>query len=195
MLGSISSLGERARGRRWETTASALALGAVGSGALLGGTLGSLGALLPLGAATRAWTELAVITAAVLVDTAWLPRRIGPIRQVNDHWLQIYRGWIAGSGFGIQLGLAVATVVTSATTYVVLVSMLLVGNVWIGVVIGAAYGGVRALTSVLGGAIRRPEQLVLADRLLSHTDGMARMSVVAVTAGWALGAFLLWKGG
>ena len=42
----------------------------------------------------------------------------GPRRQVNERWLDEYRGWVYGLGFGAQLGLGVTTVITSAATYV-----------------------------------------------------------------------------
>ena len=52
----------------------------------------------------------------------------GPRRQVNERWLDEYRGWVYGLGFGAQLGLGVTTIVTSAATYVALFAALLSGT-------------------------------------------------------------------
>ena len=52
----------------------------------------------------------------------------GPRRQVNERWLDEYRGWVYGAGFGAQLGIGVTTVVTSAATYAALLAALLAGS-------------------------------------------------------------------
>lgn len=195
MLGSISLLGERARGRRWGVTVGWLALGAVGAGAGLGAVLGEIGELLPLGSAAAAYALLAALGLAVVVDVGWLPRRVGPVRQVNDQWLTVYRGWVAGLGFGVQLGLAVATVVTSATTYVVLAAMVLVRDPGQAAAIGAVYGGVRAATVLPGAAIRTSADLARADSQLARSDGAARYAVVAVTACSLVLTLALFQGG
>jgi len=191
MLGSISLLGERARGRRWIVTATALAIGATAAGSALGFVFGAAGSVLPLDATARVELELALVAAAAAVDAVWLPRRAGPIRQVNDQWLAVYRGWVAGSGFGVQLGLAVVTVVTSATTYVFLGSMLLVGSVSAAVLIGFTYGAMRAVGAFFGGVIRTPRDLARADAVLASTDSLARWSVVATSVVWVAAALFL----
>ena len=61
------------------------------------------------------------LAAAVLLEL--LPGRMpGPRRQVNERWLDEYRGWVYGLGFGAQLGLGVSTVVSSAATYVAIIA-------------------------------------------------------------------------
>ena len=111
MLTSISPLGERARGNRWPVTVAAYVLGSGVAGAAVGGVLGLLGDLLlrplPLVAA-------AVCLAAAAADLAGLLPRGS--RQVDEDWLVRYRGWVYGLAFGGQLGVGVATIVTSAAT-------------------------------------------------------------------------------
>ena len=195
MLGSISLLGERARGRRWGVTVGWLALGATAAGAGLGAVLGGFGELLPLHSATAAYALVAALGLAIAIDLAWLPRRVGPLRQVNDQWLTVYRGWVAGLGFGVQLGLAVATVVTSATTYVVLAAMILVRDPAQAAAIGAVYGGVRAASVLPGAAIRTPADLARADSRLVRSDRAARYAVVAATACSLVLALAIFQGG
>ena len=52
----------------------------------------------------------------------------GPRRQVDERWLDEYRGWVYGAGYGAQLGLGVTTVVSSAATYVALLAAFLTGE-------------------------------------------------------------------
>jgi hypothetical protein len=45
------------------------------------------------------------------------PRPVpGPRRQVDDRWRDQYRGWVYGLGYGVQLGVGVTTIVSSAAT-------------------------------------------------------------------------------
>jgi hypothetical protein len=195
MLGSISLLGERARGRRWGVTVGWLAIGATAAGAALGAVLGAVGRILPLTSTGAAYALLVVLAMAILVDLLWLPRRVGPLRQVNDQWLLVYRGWVAGVGFGVQLGLAVATVVTSATTYVVLAAMALTGDPARGAAIGVLYGAVRAAGVLPGLAIRTTDDLARADRGLVRSDRAARYATVAATASCLVLTLVLFQGG
>jgi len=91
-------------------------------------------------------------------------------RQVNENWLARYRGWVYGTGFGFQLGLGVATIVTSATVYVALLLAVLTGSVLGGVAVGATFGLVRALPLLAVGRVHDP-------------DGIRR--VLARGAAWA----------
>jgi hypothetical protein len=161
MLASITPLGERGRQSRWPVTTAAFLLGAVLAGAAGGAALGALGHLvLPATFGSRG--RLAVLGAGLLTAVALdaLPARVpGPRRQVNEHWLDEFRGWVYGLGFGAQLGLGVDTVVTSAATYAALLAALLSGSSTGGLLIGACYGAVRGLTPLAGAHVHRPEQL------------------------------------
>src|SRR5213080_2807837 len=97
MLTSITPLGERGRGSRWAATIVALALGSALAGAAGGLAAGAAGVALDLG-----------------IGGDPLP---GPRRQVNEQWLGAYRGWVYGIGFGLQLGLGVATIVSASAVY------------------------------------------------------------------------------
>jgi hypothetical protein len=124
---------------------------------------------------------LLTLGTAAVVDLLWLPRKIGPVRQVNDQWLAAYRGWVAGAGFGFQLGGAVATVVNSASTYATLVVMVLVHDIRAAVLIGMVYAGVRAATVLAGGFIRTSADLARIDSALVRADGPMRYATAAAT--------------
>ena len=56
-------------------------------------------------------------------------------RQVNEDWLTTYRGWVYGLGFGYQLGLGIATIVTTSTVWLVWVVALARGSWLVGLAI------------------------------------------------------------
>jgi hypothetical protein len=181
MLGSITPLGERARNSRWGLTVGALVLAATLAGALLGGSLGALGGALGIGGSQLALAALGVaLLAAIALDLGLAGLRIPTLdRQVDDRWLYEYRGWVTGTGFGLQLGLGVATVVTTALTYVTFVAAALSGSAAAGAAIGGLYGAVRGL-SVLGSArVGSTERLVGVDRWLRRWEHPVRRAALA----------------
>src|SRR5664279_271540 len=140
MLARITPLGERGRQSHWIVTVAAFALGAGAAGAAAGALLGTLGSLLPGAIGTQART-VAVACALIAafgsdVSATSVP---GPRRQVDERWLDRYRGWVYGLGFGSQLGLGIVTVITSAATYVCLLCALLAGPATGALVVGV-YG-------------------------------------------------------
>ena len=80
-------------------------------------------------------------------------------RQVNERWLDEYRGWVYGIGYGFQLGLGVVTIVTSAATYLTFVAAFLCHSVLGGLAIGPTFGLVRALPVLLTAPVRTPAAL------------------------------------
>ena len=162
MLASITPLGERGRHSHWAVTISAFVLAATGAGAAAGAVLGALGnVVLPAGwhADSRLVAAGALLIAALALDVV-ATRVPGPRRQVDERWLDRYRGWVYGLGYGAQLGVGIVTVVTSAATYVTLACALLSANVGRGAVIVGVYGAVRGLTPLLAAGVGTSEQLV-----------------------------------
>lgn len=181
MLTSISPLGERARGNRWPVTVTAYVIGSVLAGGAVGAGLGLVGELLlrplPLVAAG------ACLLAALPDLLGLLPRGS---RQVNEDWLVRYRGWVYGLAFGAQLGVGVATIVTSAATYAVLALCLLSGDVAVGLGLGAAFGLVRAAPILLLRTASTPEALRAVGARLERLAGAAGRATTAVLAAAAL---------
>jgi hypothetical protein len=181
MLASITPLGERSRGFSWNVTATAFALGSVSAGAGTGAALGALGSLLPSGTGWRSVALVAVLGATVLLDATPLRRRLpSSRRQVNEDWLQRYRGWVYGLAFGAQLGVGVATVVNSAAIYAVPVAEVLGGSAWIGAAIGGAFGVTRAVSLWPARTADRPDRLLGLHRRLLRAEPALRGTAVGL---------------
>ena len=182
MLTSISPLGERARGNRFWRTAAAYAVGSLLGGTAIGAALGAAGAPF-VGAVDDAvpWAVLAAAAVAgVVLDTI---RRLPTLRrQVDERWLSTYRGWVYGSGYGFQLGLGVATIVTASTTYVALLAAALTGSPGSGAVVGATFGAARALPLLVTARVRTADDL---GRLHRGVAGAAEPVATATRAAQA----------
>ncbi len=189
MLASIHPLGERARDRRWSVTVSAYVLGSTVAAALLGTALGAVGGLLPLTPSVTAVLVVALCAAALAFDLRVGGLRLPTVhRQVDKDWLDRYRGWVVGLGFGFQLGLGVVTIVTTAAVYLTLALALLTGSVAGGAAVGATFGLVRALVILAVANVRRPDQLRTALRRMQGVRplfdrlGIAVQALVLITA-------------
>ena len=181
MLASIHPLGERARERRWGVTVGAYLFGSTLAAALLGAGLGGLGDVLPLTPGATAGLVVAAGALALAADLGALP--LPTIhRQVDKDWLDRYRGWVVGLGFGFQLGLGVVTVVNTAAVYLALVLALLSGSVAAGAVVGTTFGLVRALVILVVAPVRRPDQLRLALRRMHSWRSLSQRAGIAVQA-------------
>jgi sulfite exporter TauE/SafE len=184
MLASITPLGERGRRSTWGVTVTAFLLGAVLAAAAAGAGLGALGSVaLPdaLTARDRVVGLAMALAAAILLD-AGLARVPGPRRQVNERWLDDYRGWVYGLGYGSQLGLAVTTVVSSAATYVALVAAFLSGSAGRGAIILACFGAIRGLTPLAAAHVHSQRQLLALHAALDRWRGRVRWGAVGVEA-------------
>lgn len=183
MLASIHPLGERARDRRWGVTVSAYALGSTLAGALLGALLGGAGSLLALGPGTTAGLVLVLGAAALAYDLGLGGLRLPTVRrQVDKDWLDRYRGWVVGLGFGFQLGLGVVTIVTTAAVYLTLALAALSASPAGGAAVGATFGLVRALVILAVAPVRRPDQLRAALRRMQVWQPRSERAGVAVQA-------------
>jgi hypothetical protein len=110
-------------------------------------------------------------------------------RQVNEDWLGEYRGWVYGIGFGVQLGLGVVTIVTTASVYVTWTAALLSASAGLGAAVGAAFGLARALPVLAGARVRTPAAIGARGRAMETAAGRFRtLTVVAelVVAGGAI---------
>jgi len=181
MLSSIHPLGERTRQNRWLVTVTAFTIGATGIAALIGAALGWAGGLIPAMSSTATLLVMASIVAtAGLLDAFGMPVP-GPERQVNEHWIGTYRGWVYGGAFGIQLGVGLATYVVTWSVYATLALELVTGSPALGAVIGAVFGAGRSIGLLLAGRVDR------ASRLSAFHERMAGLGpVVRLTAGYGV---------
>ncbi len=192
MLASITPLGERGRRSTWGVTIAAFGLGATVAGSLLGAVVGLAGRLTlsGLGLQPRLIGLAAVLAVAICLDLR--PGSApGPLRQVNERWLDEFRGWVYGLGFGAQLGLAITTVISSAATYVALAAAFLTADAARGALVLGCFGAVRGLTPLAAARVQRPDQLLaLHARLERWRAPSARAGAILLGAMLALA--VLW---
>jgi hypothetical protein len=184
MLASITPLGERGRQSHWVITVTAFLIGAVGASLVVGLLAGAAGALV-LPKSFSAHARLGVLAASALIALALdaaSDAAPGPRRQVNERWLDQYRGWVYGVGYGAQLGLGLVTVVSSAATYVALLAAFLTADPGAGALVVGCYGATRGLTPMLTAHVRTPRQLVALHARLERWRGPARGGGVAILA-------------
>lgn len=183
MLTSITPLGERTKGNRWALTAAAYVVGSLLGGLALGALGGALGLLLRSGIGTTS-TALALasvcVVAAVLDAAGVRPRSWR--RQVDEQWLQAFRGWVYGAGFGLQLGFGLVTIVTSWSTYAVVAASVLVGSFPWSLAVGATFGLARGLVLMGARSVRAPEDLARLHGRLVERSRAARAATVATLA-------------
>jgi hypothetical protein len=192
MLGSITPLGERGRGRVWGRTVVALILGGAVGGAALGALAGAAGQLLTdvtgVGSGTRLWLLAVALGAACLLDLSG--RVPTPHRQVNEDWLTLYRDWVYGLGFGFQLGFGLATIVTTASIFALIAAAALTGSVGGGVLVGVTFGALRSATVMLGARARTPEASGRLALTLERLERPAKIVTPAVLAALGAGALV-----
>src|SRR5690242_11211044 len=192
MLASITPLGERARRSHWATTTSFYLLGSTAAGAAGGALAGSLGSLLVAGLSLEA--RLAIVAGVLalgLVIELVRGAVPGPRRQVNERWLDEYRGWVYGLGFGAQLGAGVTTIVVSSAVYAVWLAALVSARPLTGVVIGACAGALRGATVLASARAVTPQRLVELHQRLARLQRPVRAGGLAAQLALAAVAMLV----
>ena len=160
MLSSIHPLGERARNNPWWLTVGAFTLASVTAGSMVGAALGLLGTVPVSGLSDTA--RLAAIAGIAIAAGLFDWKRVdppGPGRQVNEHWIGYYRGWVYGGAFGAQLGLGVLTYIITWGVYATLAAEFIAGSWFGGAIIGAVFGFGRAIAPLTAVWIDRPSRL------------------------------------
>lgn len=184
MLSTITPIGERGRNHRYYSTAAWFVLGAV----LGGATLGAGAALLAVGvgaldlSGAAALGAVAVLAAVTLASDLQLGgfRLPSHTRQVNETWLDQYRSWVYGGGFGWQIGVGLATYVTTSAVYLMLAIAALTGSPAAAFAIVTGFGLVRGLAVLLGRHLTSPDRLLALHRRLEELLPTAQRAVVLV---------------
>lgn len=192
MVSAINPMAERARGYRYGLTVAWFVTGALLGGALLGGA-SALGAwaLSPFGAHRSALLAVAALAGLVtLAADLHLGGFALPMipRQVNERWLMRYRRWLYASGFGVQIGLGIATYVMTAAVYLTIALAVLTASPALALLAGVTFGLVRGLAVLLTATVRDPEGL---RRLHRRLEALAPWSVRTAAAVQALAAVAL----
>lgn len=195
MLSSIHPLGERTRGNRWGATATYYVVGSILGGAALGALVGGIGA-----GVASIWSPpdrfvLGAVLTVLVVSAAldlWRVRVPSLDRQVDETWLNRYRSWVYGGGFGFQLGTGVMTFVKTASIYAVWILVLVGGSLGGGVAVGAWFGLVRASALLTVAGIRDPGALRNYFRRMARLGGLAHAAAVGGPLVAALVVLLGW---
>lgn len=184
MLSSLTPLSESGRGNRYWVTFGWFLAGALAGGATLGGVAA-------LGALVIAVTDTSPAASAVLVLIAALITVASDLgvggfrlpahpRQVERTWLDRYRSWIYGLGFGWQLGVGVATYVMSSSVYLMVVAAAATGEPLLALGVVTMFGLIRGLAIVPAARVRTPADLGALHRAIERFRPLSR--AVAVTA-------------
>ncbi len=183
MLSSITPLTEAGRGNRYWRTVVWFVIGAVAGGATLG-AIAMGGALLvraidlPIAAALVAATLAAMVTLASDLSIGGWRLPSNP-RQVNRAWLDGYRSWVYGLGFGWQLGVGVATFVMSATVYLMVVLAALTGRPLFAFLVVTGFGLIRGLAILPAATVRTSAGLMNLHRSIERFRPASRALAVA----------------
>ena len=199
MLATVTPLAERARGHRYRTTAAWFIAGGLAGGATLG--LGMAGLAAAVRAAGPPVLTVAVLAAAASILAAASDAPRGgfhlPVhhRQVNERWLDQFRPWVYGAGFGWQIGTGLVTYIKTAALYLMIVLAALTGSPAAALAIGALFGLVRGLAVLLGRGITSAAALAAFHRRFTGLGPVVLGIVVAaeLASAIAFAAFVsLW---
>ena len=190
MLSTITPMAERSRGRNWYTTAAWFVVGAVLGGATLGLLAAALAALVGLLSLT---TTVALVSAAVLavvgvgLDMGLLGTEMPHHRrQVDEVWLDQYRSWVYGAGFGWQIGTGLATYIMTAAVYLTVGLAALTGRPLVAFGLCVLFGLTRGLAIFLGVRLTDPERLRVFHRRFEAAGPTVKWTVIGVQAAVAI---------
>lgn len=186
MLSTITPLGEMGRRNRYATSVGWFIVGAT----LGGATLGAGAALLAVGVgaldlSAEARLGIAAVLAAVTIasDLAIGGFRLpSHTRQVNETWLDQFRSWVYAGGFGWQIGVGLATYVTTAAVYLMIGMAALTASPLLALGVVTGFGFVRGLAILLGVGLTTPERMIALHRRLDELLPSAQRAIVATQA-------------
>ncbi|HEY1733430.1 MAG TPA: hypothetical protein VGG23_03200 [Acidimicrobiales bacterium] len=190
MLSTITPIGERGRGHRYRATATWFVIGALLGGTTTGGLIAGL-AFVVDALHLPAHTAGAVAAGAlVLAGTSDLG--LGGLqppfhrRQVNERWLDQFRPWVYGLGFGWQIGTGLTTYVMTAAVYALVVLGALTASPIDALALGSLFGLVRGIGVLLGRGITSPEALRVFHRRFDAVGPTVRTAVIVIEGAGAV---------
>jgi hypothetical protein len=184
MLSTITPIGEAGRGNRFRTTATWFVLGATLGGAVLGlgaAVLAAIAGAIGVSEGVALTVAAGLATAGAVADAGLFGVRI-PYhrRQVNELWLDDYRPWVYGGGFGFQIGLGFATYIMTSAIVVLVAMAALTGNPFVALGLGTIFGFVRGLGVLPGARLTTPAKLVEFHRRFDARSAASRQLVIVV---------------
>lgn len=163
MLSMVTPIGEASRGHRYPATATWFIGGAALGGVSLGGLIAGLAVLVRRLSLTG--HSVATVTVAASIVTIASDVRLGGFtlpriaRQVDEVWLNRYRGWVYGLGFGWQIGVGLSTYVMTAAVYLMIVLGALTGRPLVALAVGTGFGLCRGAAVLLGLRLTTPNAI------------------------------------
>ncbi len=133
-------------------------------------------------------TELASVAVVAGALTLAADARIGgfrlPVhyRQVNERWLDQFRPWVYGAGFGWQIGAGLVTYIKTCAVYLMIVVAALTGSPGVALLVGIVFGMVRGLAVLLGRRITSTTALADFHRRFMAADRYAFAAIVVCEA-------------
>jgi MFS family permease len=199
MLSTITPMAEAGRGHRFRTTAAWFLIGSVIGGA----TLGALMALMGVGIGAlqvSSSSVLWIVGVAALVAAASDGRVAGfhlpgHDRQVNERWLDRYRYWVYGAGFGWQIGVGLATYIMTAGLYLLIFMGAAADDPLIAIGLGTLFGLVRGLAVYLAADLTTREKLLRFHARFEALREPVRRAMIVIQALVAVGAVWLANSG
>jgi hypothetical protein len=184
MLSSITPLGERARRYSYGGTAAWFVAGAVLGGATLGlGAAALAAAVAALDLAPATALAVAALLAAVAAAS---DARVGGFqlpghrRQVDEVWLDRYRSWVYGGGFGWQIGVGLATFIVTACVYLTVALAALTASPLTAFLVCTGFGLVRGLAVLLSRGVTTAERMQAMHRRFDELSAPSRrLTIVA----------------
>jgi len=135
------------------------------------------------GGATGLWVLAGLLGTGLLMDAgAGAPRLPTVRRQVNEDWLRRYRSWVYGVGFGAQLGVGFATIVSVSAVYLAFSAALLASSPLGGALVGGAFGLIRAGAQFAVVRVDRVDRLASMASRLRRWDRPARLVAIGAEA-------------
>ncbi len=164
MLSTITPVSERGRGASYRSTATWFVIGSAAGGASLGAVMAAAAVGVRAVQLPVALVDLLALGAALVAagsDAGAGGFRL-PIhrRQVNERWLDQYRPWVYGAGFGWQIGSGLSTYITTAAVYLMVVLCALTGQPTVAAAVGVLFGILRGLAAFLTRRLNSPAQLL-----------------------------------
>ena len=195
MLSTITPITEASRGHRFSVTAWWYLLGALAGGLTLGALMAILGMLI---APITEGQQLLILALAALIAVA-SDGRLGGFqlpghdRQVNEHWLDRYRAWVYGAGFGWQIGFGLSTYIMTAGVYWLAIAGAIGNSAVNALLLGAVFGLIRGMAVFSASEIKDRESMAAFHRHFEQWRQPVRrgmilvLGVVGAVAGIAVG--------
>jgi len=186
MLASITPLSQGGRGHGYRATTIWFVVGGVLGGLTLGAVMAALA--LGVGALSLTPTGVAGIALALTLLSVASDAGVGgfhlPVhhRQVNERWLDQYRPWVYGAGFGFQIGAGLATYIRTAAVYLLIALGALSGDPGLALLAGGLFGLVRGNAVFLGRGIVSSATLSAFHRRFQQWGPVVRLVVIGVQA-------------